>query len=54
MKVVMKIAGIDGKITVPVPNKRWGHPTNKKEAKEMAIEMLRTIREIDVNIISII
>ena len=54
MKVVMKITGIDGKITVAVPNIRWGHPVNKELAKEMAIETLRTIREADVDIIEII
>ena len=54
MKVVMKITGLPEMITVPVPNRRWGHPTSKEEAKEMAIEMLRTTRETDVDIIEII
>ena len=54
MKVVMKITGLPEMITVPVPNIRWGHPVSKELAKEMAIEMLRTIRETGVEIIDVI
>lgn len=54
MIVVMNITGINNKVIVSVPNKRWGHPTNEEEAKNMAIEIICRIKETNINIVKII
>jgi len=54
MKVTMKITGINNKVIVSVPNIRWGHPTSKKEARSMAIELICTIKKTHIDIIKII
>jgi len=53
MKVVMKITGIYNKVVVSVPNRRWGHPTSKKEAIEMAIELVCTTKKTHIKILKI-
>jgi len=54
MKVIMDIAGINSKVTVWVPDKKWGHPTDKEEASAMAIETVCMIKETDIDIVKII
>ena len=50
MKVTMKIAGFNSNVTVSVPDRRWGHLTTKEEARSMAIVLVCTIRETDIDI----